>query len=185
LHRQVYLAGLGSGLGGEQRLPPYYPAPVYQQLAAAHRLANIHRSLLSGARAEAQGPDTQPSAASEVRKRPAAQFSIDELLRHDDKRGKPEPGDSKATPFDEVEPAAVQAAEGGLAAEGGSVKAEPRAGSPAPSCLALALAGAGPGLTHSLRTSPPRCNTICKRRQPPLTRWPRVEMQFRGGFHLF
>ena len=29
----VYLAGLG----GEQRLPAYYPPPVYHQLAAAHR----------------------------------------------------------------------------------------------------------------------------------------------------
>ena len=50
---QVYLAHLQGNLG-EQSIPPVsllgssYPAfPAYQQLAAAHRLANIQRSLIA------------------------------------------------------------------------------------------------------------------------------------------
>jgi len=174
----VYLAGLG---GEQQRLPAYYPPPVYHQLAAAHRLANIQRTLLeSGAEAVSEPENgTKEEEAKEVRKRQAAtisQFSIDELLKHDDKRAKGEDGhDSKATPFDEVEPGPGAAEEPETtttsAAGGGSkvvetkstsifgsgtnslVKMEPKSPSPA-SCLALALAG-GSRQHETLRTTSP------------------------------
>ena len=111
--------------------------------------------------------------AKEGRKRQAAtisQFSIDELLKHDDKRSKSEPNDSKATPFDEVEPGASEESEAAPAAkmvETGSstifgqgsagasiVKLEPKSPSTA-SCLALALAG-GSRQHETLRTTSPR-----------------------------
>ena len=133
---QVYLAGLSSGLG-EQRLPPCYPAPVYHQLAAAHTLANIQRSLLEGqaqAREVTKPPPTAPS-----------QFSIDELLKQDDKKSRLEAGDSKASSLDEAGPRE--------AGTEGTVKEE--APSSPPSCLDLALAQGG-GQHQPLRITSPR-----------------------------
>ena len=107
--------------------------------------------------------------AKEGRKRGAAtisQFSIDELLKHDDKRSKSEANDSKATPFDEVEPGESEAPAAKLAESGSSrifgqgsagasiVKLEPKSPSTA-SCLALALAG-GSRQHETLRTTSPR-----------------------------
>ena len=107
----------------------------------------------------------------EGRKRQAAtisQFSIDELLKHDDKRSKSEANDSKATPFDEVEPGAEESETSaskivetdstpifGQGSAGASiVKLEPKSPSTA-SCLALALAG-GSRQHETLRTTSPR-----------------------------
>ena len=93
--------------------------------------------------------------AKEGRKRGAAtisQFSIDELLKHDDKRTKLEPGDSKATPFDEVE-VAEGAAESAVVVKQESEESEGAARGA--SCLALALAG-GSRHQETLRTASPR-----------------------------
>ena len=110
--------------------------------------------------------------AKEGRKRGAAtisQFSIDELLKHDDKRSKSEANDSKATPFDEVEPGASEEPEAAKLVETDSssrifgqgsadasiaVKLEPKSSSTA-SCLAHALAG-GSRQHETLRTTSPR-----------------------------
>ena len=77
----------------------------------------------------------QPDEETRKRQRTGSQFSIDELLKHDDKRSKFEV-DSKSTPFDEVEP------------EAGSssnllVKGEPASPEPCPAsstqCLSLMM----------------------------------------------
>ena len=91
------------------------------------------------------------------------------MLKHDDKRSKSEANDSKATPFDEVEPGASEESEApaarmvetgsttifGQGSAGASiVKLEPKSPSTA-SCLALALAG-GSRQHETLRTTSPR-----------------------------
>ena len=83
------MASLGASLA---------PSPAYQQLAAASRLASLHRSLLG----TNTTTETQEGASQEVKKRTASQFSIDELLRQDDKKGKFET-DSKSISVDEVD----------------------------------------------------------------------------------
>lgn len=85
---QAYVASLGASLS---------PSPAYQQLAAASRLASLHRSLL-GTNPNTEG---QPGTSQE-KKRTASQFSIDELLRQDDKKGRFET-DSKSISVDEVD----------------------------------------------------------------------------------
>ena len=97
--------------------------------------------------------------AKEGRKRQPAtisQFSIDELLKHDDKRSKSEANDSKATPFDEVEPGAEESEPAGSTTSTSiAVKVEPKSPSTA-SCLALALAAGGSRQHETLRTTSPR-----------------------------
>ena len=93
----------------------------------------------------------QPDEETRKRQRTGSQFSIDELLKHDDKRSKFEV-DSKSTPFDEVEP------------EAGSsssllVKGEPSSPEPCPAppnqCLSLMLGSQQINQTETLRTSSP------------------------------
>ena len=115
------------GWAGQQLYPGL---PAYHQLAAAHRLASMRSALLSGAAATPSAPPAPPapnlSPPQEQRKRPGAQFSIDELLKHDDKRSRFE-ADSKslAVTFDEVEPGREQVERVGRGADQ-SVKPEPQ-----------------------------------------------------------
>ena len=82
---QAYVASLGASLS---------PSPAYQQLAAASRLASLHRSLL--------GTNTEAQPGTSQEKKRTSQFSIDELLRQDDKKGRFET-DSKSISVDEVD----------------------------------------------------------------------------------
>ena len=87
------------GAGGVAAPPP----PSYQQLAAASRLA----SLLGSHQTSTTTSSTSPSSQSQEhqhqsKKRPGNQFSIDELLRQDDKKGKFET-DSKSISVAEVD----------------------------------------------------------------------------------
>ena len=92
-----------------------------------------------------------PDEETRKRQRTGSQFSIDELLKHDDKRSKFEV-DSKSSPFDEVEP------EPGTSSSP-LVKCEPlspKLGSgSATQCLSLVLGSQELKDPETLRTSSP------------------------------
>ena len=84
--------------------------PSYQQLAAASRLATLlgtagHHQTSNISTSPSMEPSLEPSmepTSRDTRKRPGNQFSIDELLRQDDKKGKFE-ADSKSVSVAEVD----------------------------------------------------------------------------------
>ena len=79
--------------------------PSYQQLAAASRLASLLGSHQTSTTSTTSTSPSSPSSQSQEpqsRKRPGNQFSIDELLRQDDKKGKFET-DSKSISVAEVD----------------------------------------------------------------------------------
>ena len=129
-------APLGPGLLGAG--PGYPSLPAYHQLAAAQRLASIHRTLLGSASPDSQVTHSshhqghksplQVTGPQENKKRPratggGAQFSIDELLRQDDKRSKFET-DSKSISVGEVEPREGEEDEVDVSSEDVTIKEE-------------------------------------------------------------
>ena len=94
---QAYVSSLQASLGSSTPPTP----PSYHQLAAASRLA----TLLGSHHTTSPSPSpamSQDNQARDTRKRPGNQFSIDELLRQDDKKGKFE-ADSKSVSVAEVD----------------------------------------------------------------------------------
>ena len=133
-------APLGPGLLGAG--PGYPSLPAYHQLAAAQRLASIHRTLLGSASPDSQVTHSshqghrvtthksplQVAGPQENKKRTratggGAQFSIDELLRQDDKRSKFET-DSKSISVGEVEPREGEEDEVDVSSEDVTIKEE-------------------------------------------------------------
>ena len=93
----------------------------------------------------------QQEEETRKRQRTGSQFSIDELLKHDDKRSKFE-ADSKSSPFDEVEPEASTSSSPLVKCE----PASPQPCSPSTSqCLTLMLESEEIKDTETLRTSSP------------------------------
>ena len=90
------------GAGGVAAPPP----PSYQQLAAASRLASLlgsHQTSTTFSTPSSTSPSSQSQEHQhQSKKRPGNQFSIDELLRQDDKKGKFET-DSKSISVAEVD----------------------------------------------------------------------------------
>ena len=79
--------------------------PSYQQLAAASRLATLlgsHHQTSNTSNTSSSPSQSLEPPSRDTRKRPGNQFSIDELLRQDDKKGKFE-SDSKSISVAEVD----------------------------------------------------------------------------------
>ena len=101
---QAYVASLQASLGsvgGAGGVAGPAP-PSYQQLAAASRLATLLGSQQTSTTSTSPSSPSSQSQENQSRKRPGNQFSIDELLRQDDKKGKFET-DSKGISVAEVD----------------------------------------------------------------------------------